>query len=134
MSLVDSLAGAWIWGMTAPLRGAVAVVDAGLELERRARAAVLAAAGTIALDALDAVLGSPVRKETGTRLLESDQLWILVDEIARSPSVTQAITSQSASFVEEVTDRVRDSSRDADAWVERAARRVGRRRLRPRTS
>jgi hypothetical protein len=74
------------------------------------------------------VLGSPLLTETVTRLLESEQLWILVDEIARSPSVTEAITSQSASFVDQVTDRVRVSSRDADAWVERAARRMGRRR------
>jgi hypothetical protein len=74
------------------------------------------------------VLGSPLLTETVTRLLESEQLWILVDEIARSPSVTEAITSQSASFVDQVTDRVRVSSRDADAWVERTARRIGRRR------
>ncbi|HWX96050.1 MAG TPA: hypothetical protein VNZ01_04285 [Solirubrobacteraceae bacterium] len=74
------------------------------------------------------VLGSPLLKETVTRLLESEELWILVDEIARSPSVTEAITSQSASFVDTVTDRVRMSSRGADAWVERTARRVGRRR------
>jgi hypothetical protein len=74
------------------------------------------------------VLGSPLLTETVTRLLESEQLWILVDEIARSPSVTEAITSQSASFVDQVSDRVRVSSRDADAWVERTARRFGRRR------
>jgi hypothetical protein len=74
------------------------------------------------------VLGSPLLTETVTRLLESEELWILVDEIARSPSVTNAITSQSASFVDQVTDRVRVSSRDADVWVERAARRIGRRR------
>jgi hypothetical protein len=74
------------------------------------------------------VLGSPLLAETVTRLLESEELWVLVDEIARSPSVTEAITSQSASFVDQVTDRVRVSSRDADAWVERTARRIGRRR------
>jgi hypothetical protein len=71
------------------------------------------------------VLGSPVLKEAVARLLESRELWLVVDEIARSPAVTQAITSQSSSFVDQVTDRVRVSSRDADAWVERAARRIG---------
>ena len=74
------------------------------------------------------VLGSPLLTETVTRLLESEQLWILVDEIARSPSVTEAITSQTTRFVDHVTDRVGVRSRDADALVERAARRIGRRR------
>jgi hypothetical protein len=73
------------------------------------------------------VLRSPLLKETVSGLIESDELWILVDEVARSPSVTEAITSQSASFAGQVTDRVRVSSRDADAWVERAARRLRRR-------
>jgi hypothetical protein len=219
MTLLGSLLGVGARGATLPLRGTVVIADAGLAFERRARAALTAAAGRLALDTLDAVLasdaidrvlerveaagvaqhvaqrmledgiaeqivvrvlqgpeleqivtsavdsdstrdglarvleseaierlldrlllspagerlvaqvlGSPLLKETVTRLLESEELWILVDEIARSPSVTEAITSQSASFVGQVTDRVRVSSRDADAWVERAARRMGRRR------
>ncbi|HEX4186551.1 MAG TPA: hypothetical protein VHY83_01515 [Solirubrobacteraceae bacterium] len=74
------------------------------------------------------VLASPLMEETVTGLLESEELWVLVDEIARSPAVTEAITTQSASFAGQVTDRVRGSSRDADAWVERAARRMLRRR------
>ncbi|MFI5010691.1 MAG: hypothetical protein ACHQDY_10500 [Solirubrobacterales bacterium] len=73
------------------------------------------------------VLKSPLLQETVTRLLESEELWVLVDEIARSPPVTEAITLQSIGFVDQVAGRVRDSSRDADAWVERAARRLGRR-------
>jgi hypothetical protein len=219
MSLVGSLISVGARAATLPLSGAVAIVDAGLEIERRTRSALTAAAAGLALDALDAVLasdaidrvlerietagvaqhvaqrmledgiaeqivvrvvqgpeleqivtnavdsdstrdglarvleseaierlldrlllspagerlvaqvlGSPLLSETVTRLLESEELWILVDEIARSPSVTEAITSQSASFADTVTDRVRMSSRDADAWVERTARRIGRRR------
>ena len=219
MGLVGSLFSVGARGATLPLRGAAVIADAGLILERRTRATLTAAAGRLALDALDAVfasdaidrvlervetagvaqhvaqrmledgiaeqivtrvlqgpeleqivtnavdsdstrdglarvleseaierlldrllsspagerlvaqvLGSPLLTETVTRLLESEELWMLVDEIARSPSVTEAITSQSASFVDQVTDRVRVSSRDADAWVERAARRIGRRR------
>jgi hypothetical protein len=219
MSLIGSLLSAGTRGATLPLSGAAVLVDAGLAVERRTRAAMTAAAGRLVLDTLDAVLasdaidlvlerietagvaqhvaqrmledgiaeqivtralqgpeleqivtnavdsertrdglarvleseaverlldrllsspagerlvaqvlGSPLLTETVTRLLESEQLWILVDEIARSPSVTEAITSQSAGFVDQVTDRVRVSSRDADAWVERTARRFGRRR------
>jgi len=78
--------------------------------------------------ALSQVLRSPLLEETVTRLLESEELWILVDEIARSPSVSEAITHQSAGFIDQVTDTVRDRSRDADALMERAARRFGRRR------
>jgi hypothetical protein len=74
------------------------------------------------------VLQSPLMRETVTQLLESEELWTLVDEIARSPSVTDAITQQSAGFLDQVAGTVRDRSRDADAWVERAARRIGRRR------
>ena len=48
----------------------------------------------------------------------------MVDEIARSPSVTEAITHQSVGFADQIADTVRDSSRDADAWLERAARRL----------
>jgi len=77
---------------------------------------------------LSEVLQSRLLEETVTRLLESEELWILVDEIARSPSVTEAITHQSAGFIDEVTDKVRNRSRDADALMERAARRIGRHR------
>ena len=63
-------------------------------------------------------------------LLEGQALWILVDEIARSPSVTEAITHQGTGFVEQVAGVARDRSRDADAWVERVAQRVALRRRR----
>ncbi len=72
-------------------------------------------------------LESSLFEETIARLLETRALWILVDEIARSPSVTEAITQQGTGFVEQVGDRARDQTRKADAWVERVARRVGRR-------
>jgi hypothetical protein len=77
---------------------------------------------------LSQVLRSPLLEETVTRLLESEELWVLVDEIARSPSVTEAITHQSAGFIDQVTDKVRDRSREGDALMERAARRFSRRR------
>jgi hypothetical protein len=42
--------------------------------------------------------------------------------------VTEAIAHQGTGFVEEVAGKARDRSRDADAWVQRAARRFSRRR------
>src|SRR5215207_5059635 len=62
------------------------------------------------------------------RLLEREELWLAVEEIARSPAVTEAITQQSLGFADQVAAGVRQGSTGADAWLERAARRV----LRPR--
>lgn len=140
-----------------PWRGAAAALDVGIGLERQARAALLARGGELALDALDAlltgeaidlilerieaagvaqrvaqrVLEDGIAEQVVGLLLESEELWVLVDEIARSPSVTEAITHQSAGFVDQVTDTVREHSREADAWVERAARRLRRRAKSP---
>ncbi|MDW5596450.1 hypothetical protein VSS74_19035 [Conexibacter stalactiti] len=61
------------------------------------------------------------------RLLESEELWLIVQEVAQSPAVTDAITHQGASFAEEVADEVREQTQQADAWLERAARRMLRR-------
>lgn len=142
---------------TLPLRGTAAILDAGFALERSARTALKASASRLALDALDTlltgdaidlvlerieaagvaqrvaqrILEDGIAEQVVTLLLESEELWVLVDEIARSPSVTEAITHQSAGFVDQVTDTVRDRSRDADAWVERAARRLRRHRTEP---
>ena len=73
---------------------------------------------------LSQVMASPLLEEAIAQLLESPELWVMVDEIARSPSVTEAITHQSVGFAGQIADTVRDSSRDADAWLERAARRI----------
>jgi hypothetical protein len=74
------------------------------------------------------VIQSELVEESVACLLETQALWILVDEIARSPSVTEAITHQGTGFVDQVTESARGRSREADAWVQRVARRVGRRR------
>lgn len=58
------------------------------------------------------------------RLLDSDALWQLIDQIAASPSVTAAISQQGLGFADQVGDEVRERSRKADDWVERAARRL----------
>jgi hypothetical protein len=63
-----------------------------------------------------------------TRLLESEELWLAVEEITRSPAVTEAITQQSLGFADQVAAGVRQGSTGADAWLERAARRVVRTR------
>jgi hypothetical protein len=61
------------------------------------------------------------------RLLESQELWVLVEEIAESPAVTDAITQQGFGFADEVAGGMRARSRNADAWLERRARRALRR-------
>ena len=58
------------------------------------------------------------------RLLASEGLWNLIDEIAGSPAVTAAISQQGLGFADQVGDQVRERSRKADDWMERAARRL----------
>jgi hypothetical protein len=74
------------------------------------------------------VIDSRLIDEFVDRLLESEELWVLVDEIARSPAVTDAISTQGIGFADQVAGVVRDRSRTADARVERIARRLLRRR------
>jgi hypothetical protein len=62
------------------------------------------------------------------RLPQTQAMWALVDEVARSEAVTDAITQQGLGMADEVAEDLRERSRDADAWLERAARRVLRRR------
>jgi hypothetical protein len=103
---------------------AVARVLDGPELER----AVDAALASPAMERLvGTVIESRLVDEAVARLLESDDLWLLVDEVARSPAVTAAITQQSLGFADQVAGGVRARSRNADAWLERAARRALRR-------
>ena len=105
--------------------------------------AVLERLADTALDdeALEALLASPaverivvrtmqsrVMDEAVSQLLESEELWLLVDEIVRSPAVTEAITQQGLGFADQVAGGVRVRSRDADSWLEGAARRAFRRR------
>ncbi len=74
------------------------------------------------------MIQSKLLDEAVDQLLESDELWLLVDEVAHSPAVTDAITQQSASFADQVAGGMRARSRNADAWIEAKARRVLRRR------
>ena len=87
---------------------------------------------------LTRIVASPVIEGTVTRVVEDiiarlpqgDALWSLVDEVAVSPAVTDAITQQGAGFADQVAEDLRDRSRHADARLERAARRLIRRRHR----
>jgi hypothetical protein len=76
---------------------------------------------------LAAAFASALPEEVIAQLLASEALWILVDEIARSPSVTEAIAHQGTGFFEQVAARAREHSRQADTRVQRIAH-----RLRPR--
>ena len=73
------------------------------------------------------VIESRLLDQVVARLLESEELWLLVDEIAQSPAVTEAITQQSLGFADEVADEVNVRTRRADAVAERVARRLLRR-------
>lgn len=131
-----------------PLSGlAGAAAEAGADLERRVmdrlidsgeleRVLASARVQTVASQLLDSdgarrlvdlFFDSGLFDQLVDRLLASDGLWRLVDEIAASPAVTAAISQQGLGFADQVGDQVRARSRHADAWLERAARRLARR-------
>lgn len=135
-----------------PIAGvAGAAAEAGLDLERRAvnrvlesdeleRVVVVAinsehiqAALKQALESegavrlIDTLFDSGLLDRFFERLLASESLWNMIDEIASSPAVTAAISQQGLGFADQVGDEVRSRSRKADDWMERAARRfIGR--------
>jgi hypothetical protein len=136
-----------------PLNGAVdAAVGIGVSLERKAVDRVLESGEIerVMLEviespgiqaALESVLSSPGASrlidtffDSGMfdrlieRLLASDALWNMIDEIAGSPAVMAAVSQQGLGFADQVGEQVRDRSRQADDWLERAARRLVHRR------
>jgi hypothetical protein len=78
--------------------------------------------GTERLAAL--VLDSRLVDASVARVLASDELWVVVEEIAQSPAVTAAITQQGAGFADQVAEEVGRRTRRADARLERLARRM----------
>lgn len=70
---------------------------------------------------------SELPDELVAQLLASEAVWVLVDELVSSPTVTEAITHQGAGFVEQVGATTRDRSREADARLQRLAERLVRR-------
>lgn len=61
------------------------------------------------------------------QLLVCDGLWLLIDEIAQSPSVTAAISHQGVGFANQIAGVARERSRTADDRLERLAARLTRR-------
>jgi hypothetical protein len=61
---------------------------------------------------------------TLARLTDSPGLWELVEVVAASPAVRAALTQQGTGFAEEIAGDVRERSRQADAQLETAARRL----------
>jgi hypothetical protein len=57
-----------------------------------------------------------------------EELWIVIDEVARSPAVTDAIAHQGVGFAGQVAGELGKRSRRADAHLERLARKLLRRR------
>jgi hypothetical protein len=75
-----------------------------------------------------AAFQSALPDEVIAQVLASEAVWVLVDEIARSPSVTEAIAHQGTGFLEQVAGKTRERSRKADSRVQRLAERIGRQR------
>jgi len=80
---------------------------------------------------VDRILAEGIVDRSVDRVLaglgDSEGLWVLVEEVAASPAVTEAVTQQTASFADQVAGGVRTRSHNADAWLERQARRALRR-------
>jgi hypothetical protein len=77
------------------------------------------------------VLDSRLVDTSVARVLASEELWIVVDEVARSPAVTEAIAHQGVGFADQVAGELGQRSRRADDRLERIARRLLRRRPAP---
>ena len=128
-----------------PLTGAVgAAAEAGISLEQRVvdrllesgeverlldstrmqaiAAQALGSEGTAQL--IDRFFDSGLFDRFVDRLLSSDGLWRLVDEIAASPAVRAAVSQQGLGFADQVGESVRARSRKGDRRLERAAERL----------
>jgi hypothetical protein len=70
------------------------------------------------------ILESPAMEQFVARIVASEQLWLVIEEIARSPVVSEAISHQGVGFAEQVVEDVGERSRRADAWLERVAHRM----------
>jgi hypothetical protein len=111
---------------------ALAGLDAVLESRVAEEAVDRALASRLAEHTVDRVFDQErLIDETVTRLLESQELWVLVDSIAKSPAVTEAIARQSVGFADQVAEGVRERTQSLDMRLERAARRIARRPPRP---
>ncbi len=99
----------------------------GVAISHRARASFGSTLDDSIDRAIDELLGSPRSERVIERILESEQLWTLVDRIANSAEVLDAIASTSAGLAGEVADQARRRTVVADDVAERIARRLLRR-------
>jgi hypothetical protein len=140
-SLGSRAAGAAIKPLVRPV-GAAA--DAGINLQRRAFDRLLDsgeiehALANPRLQALvqqvfdsdgakmlvDAFFDSGLFDRFADRLVQSDALWRLIDEIAGSPAVMAAVSQQGLGFADQIGSEIRGRSRRADGWLEQRARRL----------
>jgi hypothetical protein len=93
-------------------------------------AAELAADGTLER-LLDESLQSRFAHSAAARLGESEDVLLLVDAIARSEQVRQALQAQSTGLAEELADEARARTTRVDDALERGARALLRRPRRP---
>ena len=93
----------------------------------RAEAELNAALDRAADRLITDTLASQRLKRALERLLESDELWRLVDRIANSPEVLNAVANASVGLTGVVADEARKRTVTADEFAERIARRVLRR-------
>ena len=93
----------------------------------RVRADLNAALDRAADQLVTDTLASQRMKDAIERLLESDELWRLVDRIANSPEVLNAVADATVGLTGVVADEARKRTVTADEFAERFARRVLRR-------
>ena len=103
--------------------GAERLVARVLETEGMQRLVVQVLESRVVEDAVARLID-----DAAARLPDSQAMWTLIDVIAQSPAVTDAIAQQSAGFADQVAGEVRDRTRTVDARLERGARRLLRRR------
>lgn len=113
-------------------RAALTVVDTLLASGYTEQAVTKAIKSPAAERLVALIVESPLLAETIARVVdqtlerlpERAALWNLVDEVAQSPAVTEAIAHQGAGFADQVAAEVRAHGRNADDRLEQAARRV----------
>ena len=73
---------------------------------------------------LESAFKSGLPEDLVAQLLASEAVWILIDEIARSPSVTDAISHQGTGFLDQVVAKARDRSRLGDERAQHIGKRL----------
>jgi hypothetical protein len=107
------------------------VLTAAIESAKVQGAVINAISSDAARRTVDAIFDSGLVDRITERMLTSEAVWHLIDEVAASPAVTAATSQQDLGVAGQTGDQVRERSRGADDWAERAARRLIHRPTRP---